>query len=854
MKHLAEFILLLSGKISKPKLLSMKSIYLIVFSLFIFGASHAQNSALRFDGMAESVTIQNKAALNISDQYTIEAWIYAEEWNSQSWQGSIFSNDAHGAGDERGFAFRCGDNGKLSLVMGASSEWNEVLSASIMNTKQWHHVAGVIDNGSLYLYVDGQQVANGTYAGNATTCELPFTIGESSGFPGRVFNGIIDEVRVWNIARSAAQIADNNTVDLTGSEAGLIAYFPMNDGSGTTVTNRVDASCSGTTLEMDDNNWVDGYTLPDFDASVKNISGIDRINMKTRPVRISAEIQNVGTMSISNIEATIWVDGTEVATETLANALEAGEALSYKFNTPINLIDFDNPEIEVVIAHPDDANMLNNSTSKRIVTKEGTVINIFDREQHNFGSAGQSQTNTLVLPGDLSNYEQILLHINVECPSTGCDPWDQAAQVWATNDNGSFEIARYITPYGIGCGPWTVDVTDFKSALEGEVTFNSFVQVFGQSGWLVTLDLELSEGTSTYPYSKASIIYQDDYHVYGDPGIDDDLPPVSLTIADNTEASHLRMHVSGHGQGNTNNAAEFYAVTHQVMVNGSKLEDHFLWKADCATNSCAEQAGNWVFPRAGWCPGQEVTPAFFSTSDAVSAGETVAFDYELQDYTNLLNTGYNNSGHTEPFYRIHSVLVENSTQRFADFINLAVVDFGYELDNLSITDAKTTIANSGSTAISNFTVRIYRDGLLVGEEDVEETLQPGEQYIHFLNVAGMGEFSGVEIYAEVDAVGDQNQGDNILFSNLAIVSTDDLEVASAFTISPNPTDRNVQIKFENDLIGSQMILYSVEGRIISNRLIKDYNEIITVENNGTYFLKVINNNGSTASKKIVVID
>jgi len=118
----------------------------------------------------------------------------------------------------------------------------------------------------------------------------------------------------------------------------------------------------------------------------------------------------------------------------------------------------------------------------------------------------------------------------------------------------------------------------------------------------------------------------------------------------------------------------------------------------------------------------------------------------------------------------------------------------------------------------------------------------------------MGEFSGVEIYAEVDAVGDQNQGDNILFSNLAIVSTDDLEVASAFTISPNPTDRNVQIKFENDLIGSQMILYSVEGRIISNRLIKDYNEIITVENNGTYFLKVINNNGSTASKKIVVID
>lgn len=832
----------------------MKSIYLIVISIFIFGSIQAQNTALSFDGISESVTIQNKVALNISDQYTIEAWIYAEEWNSQSWQGSIFSNDAHGTGDERGFAFRCGDNGKLSFVMGASSEWNEVLSSSIMNTKQWHHVAAVVDNGSMFLYIDGQQVASATYPGSPTVCELPFTIGESSGFPGRVFDGIIDEVRVWNVARSATQIADNNTVDLTGTESGLIAYFPMNDGSGTTVSNRVDAACSGTTLEMDDNNWVDGYTLPDYDVSVKNISGIDRINMKTRPVRISVEMQNVGTKPIANVDAAIMVDGEEIVVETFFNILEAGEAFNFKFTTPINLIDVDNPEIEVIISHPDDANPLNNNTSKRIVTKEGTIINIFEREQHNFGSAGQLQANTMVLPGDLSNYGQILLHITVECPSTGCDPWDQAAQVWATNDHGSFEIARYITPYGIGCGPWTVDVTDFKSALVGEVTFNSFVQVFGQSGWLVTLDLELINVESIFPHNMASVIYQEDYHVYGDPGIDDNLAPVSLTLTDNTQGSHIRMHVTGHGQGNTNNAAEFFAATHQVMVNGSMLEDHFLWKADCATNSCADQAGNWLFPRAGWCPGQEVTPALFSTTGTIGAGETVEFDYELQDYTNLLNTGYNNSGHTEPFYRIHSVLVEESSERFEDFINLAVVDFAYQHENLSITDALSTVVNSGSTAISNFKMRLFRNGILIGEEDIEETLLPGDEFVHVFNVEGMGEFSGVEIYVEVDTNADQNQGDNILFSNLAIVSSNDLEVASAFTISPNPSNSNIQIQFEEDLLGSQLILYSIEGRIIDKKTVKGQRESISVNNNGTYILKVINSKGGTASKKIVVID
>jgi len=833
----------------------MKSIYILFLSIIFSVALLAQNTALRFDGISESVTIPNKPALSIGDQYTVEAWIFAEEWKSQSWQGSLFSNDAHGTGEERGFAFRCGDNGKLSFVMGASSDWNEVVSPSIMNTKQWHHVAAVIDNGSMSLFVDGLEVANGTYPGAATACELAFTIGESSGFPGRVFDGIIDEIRIWNTARTASQIADNKTVDLTGTESGLVAYFPMNDGSGTTVENRVDAACSGTTLDMDDNNWVDGYTLPDFDASVKNISGIDRIFMKTRPVKISAEIQNVGTMAIAGIEAKIFVNGTEVVSETLEETLEAGEAENYEFRTPINLIDNDSPEISVVISHPDDANALNDEVTKSIVIKDGNRISIFDREQHNFGSAGQSQTNKIALPGDLSNYETILLHISVDCPTTGCDPWDQAGQVWASNDQGTFEIARYITPYGISCGPWTVDVTDFKSALTGEVTFTSFVQVFGQSGWLVTIELELIEGNDDYPHNNVTSIYQEDYHVYGDPGVDDDLSSVSLTINDKTEASHIRMHVSGHGQGNTNNAAEFFAATHEVMVYGSKLEDHILWKADCALNSCSDQNGNWLFPRAGWCPGQAVTPAIFVTTDVINAGEIADFDYELQDYTNLLNTGYNSSGHTEPFYRIHSVLVENSSQRYEDYTNLTALDFKYEIDNITIIDALGLIKNTGTTTVSEFTMSLFKEGELIIKEQVQTTLAPGEEYEHSFEIFDYSGFDGSKVYVEVNTESDQNPGDNILFSELAIIiSTNDIEVASAFSISPNPTNRNIQIKFESDLIGGQMILYSIEGRMIDKKAVVEYKEIISVDNNGTYFLKVINPNGKTASKKIVVIE
>ena len=831
----------------------MKIIYCLLFSLsFYCGGLSAQNTAIQFDGDSESITVPYKASLALNPAYTIEAWIFANEWKSLSWQGSIFTND--GQGPDGGFAFRCGDNGKLSLVISVDNVWNEIISPAIMNEKQWHHVAGVVDNGSMRLFIDGQEVANGTYSGTLVNKTTPFTIGESSGFPGRVFDGAIDELRVWNTVRTASQIADNNTVDLTGTEAGLVAYFPMNDGSGTTTTNLVDEACSGTTLEMDDSNWVEGYRLPDFDVSVKNISRIDRVHMKNRPVKMSVDIQNVGTMAISGVTASITVDGTEMVSETIDAELEAGEALTYVFETPVSLIGIDNPNIEIVISQANDANALNNSTETTIVSSEGSTINLFDQSQHNFGSRGQLQSSAITLPGDLSNYEQLLLHISVDCPSGGCDPWDQTGKVISSSDLGTFEIARYITPYGIACGPWTVDVTDFKSVLTGDVIFDSFVQVFGQSGWLVTLDLEMIEGEAELPHSKVTPLFQTDYHVYGDPEIDDDLDPVSLTIADNTNSSHIRMHVTGHGQGNTNNAAEFFNATHQVMIDGSKVADHALWKADCASNSCADQAGNWLFPRAGWCPGQEVIPAVFNTTDVVSSGQSISVDYELQDYTNLLNTGYNSSGHTEPHYRIHGVMVENSGSRFKQYKNLtaSVLDTINQGNNIKW--VRLEYDNTGNVFIEKSSVDYYVNGALAHSLDLSSVGVGGGGAIE-VNPIVLGLTSGENEIIAVINFDDDTNGDNIISTIImGPTSTNDIAIAASFSINPNPTNSNIQIQFEEELLGGQMVLYSIDGRMITKRNISNATEIITVAHIGTYFLKAISKDGHTASKKVVVVE
>ncbi len=813
--------------------------------------AQSQNFSFQLDGIGEYIQLPANADLEVGpDGFTIELWIYANEWKGQQWQGSLVNTDA--PSPDRGYALRCGSNGKLSFVMSVDGAWTEVVSSAIMNENQWHHVAAVKNTEALILYIDGLEVARLPFSGDAPAAGVPVRIGASGGFGDRFFDGAIDEIRIWNVARTQQQLSDNKTVDLTGTEAGLVTYLPFNEGSGTTIGNLASAATAGTGVGTDDSNWIGGYSLPDFDVSIAEISGIDKWEMKTRPVRITTTIQNVGVMTISDVEVNVTVGSTSIS-EVITQSIEAGASLDYVLSTPIDLSLDDNPQIDVTIAHPDDANSLNNEKSLSVSTRSGNVVNLFDGVQHNFGAAGQTQSRKVTLPSDLSKFSQILMHVSVDCPSTGCDPWDQTGKVVANTANGSFEIARYITPYGIACGPWTIDVTDFKSVLGGAVNYDSFIQVFGGSGWLVTIDLELIEGDASF--AKVTPVWQTDYHVYGDPGIEDDIAPVSVTVDDKTTTSHVRLHITGHGQGNTSNAAEFFQVNHTFMVDGLPAEVHTLWKSDCTANTCANQAGNWLSARAGWCPGQEVTPRVFNTD--LTAGATVELDYELQEYTNLLNTGYNSSGHTEPHYRIHGVLVENSGERYESYNNLAVADINPTISGAVMDQLDVTIENRGSEDLSNFEIRYFQNGEFVESSGViNETITAGASFVgSFTSNVDLTVGQDFVFYAEVIQGEDQNSGDNIGKSEVySIVSTFDALILNEFSIQPNPAQGNINVLLSNNLTEGQIELYTIGGRKVDQLTIhKDVSTFNTVSR-GTYFVKITDGSGFTATRKVVVID
>lgn len=308
-----------------------------------------------------------------------------------------------------------------------------------------------------------------------------------------------------------------------------------------------------------------------------------------------------------------------------------------------------------------------------------TWVMTYNQEYQNWATVHR---DTFQLPGTSTSYSEILMYYTIGCPAAGCDPWDRLGWVKVYNDpdSTSYEIARIITPYNIvgggypGTCTWIIDVTDYAMILHDEVSFGSYIEswIGAPKGWLVTIEFAFIEGEPDfYPYEIVNL-WQYSYAVIGDSSrpIEEKLNSLDIIVDDNADKVKLKVITTGHGQGNTQNAAEFSQLWHSVNVGPDSVY-HILWRTDCGTNPCSPQGGTWQHNRAGWCPGQSVIPWDNDITASVTAGQSVTLDYNLQPYENFCRPNnpdcvsgvtcadcdYNYTGHTEPHYTIQSQLI-----------------------------------------------------------------------------------------------------------------------------------------------------------------------------------------------------
>ena len=200
-------------------------------TLTINGINHApilsKTGALAFDGVNDYVDIPNHPSP--VTQITVEAWAKSDTnaWNSI---GSLVSQRSgfvlHPMQGGKGMRFLIYREGGVSSI--------EFWPGESFDITEWHHYAGTYDGNNMYLYIDGVQVQSGWFPGLQLVSDNgTLTIGRDDGFNDRYLDGQIDDVRIWDVARSATQIQDNYQNPLNGNEAGLVGYYTFDDGTAT---------------------------------------------------------------------------------------------------------------------------------------------------------------------------------------------------------------------------------------------------------------------------------------------------------------------------------------------------------------------------------------------------------------------------------------------------------------------------------------------------------------------------------------------------------------------------------------------------------------------------------------------
>jgi len=162
--------------------------------------------ALSFNGVSDLVVINGSASLNLGSAMTQEAWVYPTAPTSFQ---STWSTILHRETDAY-YLHVSSPQGSLRPAGGATYNGSEsyVASPSVIPLNAWTHLAVTYDGTMMKLYVNGVQVASKAASGTIETNSNPLRIGGNVPY-GQYFEGMIDEVRVYNRALSATEIIND---------------------------------------------------------------------------------------------------------------------------------------------------------------------------------------------------------------------------------------------------------------------------------------------------------------------------------------------------------------------------------------------------------------------------------------------------------------------------------------------------------------------------------------------------------------------------------------------------------------------------------------------------------------------
>ena len=241
---------------------------------------------LNFDGVDEEVNCGNGINI-VNSSFTLECWAQRNSTGDDHHFFSLGTNVAN-----QGLHIRYNPAGTIRFGFWANDY--DAPAGTYSTDGAWHHYAFSYNaaSNSRKVYVDGvligSDVASSDFVGTGD-----FLIGDivsAYGVP-LSWDGNIDDVRVWNIERSAGEInADINSC-LTGTESNLVALFPLDEGTGTTTSDITGNGNDGILTNMEPvTDWVTGYLNCATSCETQMSPVVDVVIDATAPVAVCQNI------------------------------------------------------------------------------------------------------------------------------------------------------------------------------------------------------------------------------------------------------------------------------------------------------------------------------------------------------------------------------------------------------------------------------------------------------------------------------------------------------------------------------------------------------------------------------------
>ncbi|MDA8670501.1 LamG domain-containing protein, partial [Flavobacteriales bacterium] len=290
------------------------------------GTVNSGGNSLEFDGQDDYVIIGDSISL-ADNSFTLTAWVRKDGRDStnaaivmSSGNGSAFNGMYFGFNEQ---------NGSDRLFFNFYNPGTELYSTDSLNIEgdnQWHHIAASYNNSNneQIIYLDGinvgSQISVSSFKGSGS-----FALGITSWNFVDDFTGKIDEAVVWNTALSQSEIQDYMNCPPSGNEAGLVGYWNMDEGNGTTLT---DLSGNGNDGTINGATWSDNTPTQICD----NCTTSDSIYVEILDVDI---VQNDTTICQGD-SVELSVVSSSNGSASLGGSLNNGLVAYYPFNGNAN--------------------------------------------------------------------------------------------------------------------------------------------------------------------------------------------------------------------------------------------------------------------------------------------------------------------------------------------------------------------------------------------------------------------------------------------------------------------------------------------------------------------------------------